>query len=132
MPAVRLGFQTNDSWAASNGPSTRLALAESTRFLLDPAYGPATIGEQIPASVFAVQWPEMLVLPMATSRPGGCGHGRAPVLADVVLRHLALRASRKKDLPSVRVPVVDDSVTTTGQDGQQACELFALATTARG
>jgi|GEM_PF-5977671 len=35
----------------------------------------------------------------------------------------------KKEKPPIRVRVVDDIVKTTGQDGQQACELFALATT---
>jgi hypothetical protein len=126
-----------------------LVLAEcGTRVLLGAAYGPSSTGEQTLAEdLLPAMGPGMLVLAdrnfaswklwRAAVNTGAqlCWRMSASftlpvleVLADGMYLS-ELRPPRKKDGPPIRVRVIEYSVLTVDEDGEEASELFALATT---
>jgi Insertion element 4 transposase N-terminal/Transposase DDE domain len=148
--AAFFGRGSNGSDTANPYPQLRaLALAEAgTRVLLGAAYGPSGTGEQTLAQdLLGALGPGMLVLAdrnfaswklwRAAAATGAqlCwrmsasfGLPRLQVLPDGTYLS-ELRPPRKKDGPPIRVRVIEYSVLTVDEDGQQTSELFALATT---
>lgn len=126
-----------------------LALAESgTRVLLAATYGPSGTGEQrLAEDLLVAMGPGMLVLADRNFASWTLWRGAAATGAALcwrmsasftlpVLEVLAdgtyisqLKPPRKKDGPPIRVRVIEYSVVTTDEDGQETSELFALATT---
>jgi Transposase DDE domain len=144
------GRGTNGSATPNPYPQLRaLALAESgTRSLLGAAYGPYRTGEQtLMGDLLAALGPDMLVLAdrnfaswqlwRQVRATGAALCWRisasfslpvATVLSDgTYLSHL--RPPRKKDGPPLVVRVIEYSVITENDDGEQVSELFCLATT---
>jgi hypothetical protein len=140
-----------------NGSSTRnpypqlraLVLAEAgTRSLLAAAHGPSSTGEQTLArDLLGALGPGMLLLAdrnfasytlwKAAAATGADLCWRMSASFALPVRHVLpdgtyiseLRPPRKKDGPPIRVRVIEYSVITTDEQGQQVSELFALATT---
>lgn len=126
-----------------------LALAESgTRSLLAATYGPYTTGEQaLMDDLLPALGPGMLVLAdrnfasyalwrkVATTGAAVCWRMSASFSLPVktVLpegTYLSeLRPPRKKNGPPITVRVIEYSITTENDDGEQISELFCLATT---
>lgn len=126
-----------------------LVLAESgTRVLLAATYGPSGTGEQrLAMDLLAAMGPGMLVLADRnfaswTLWRAAAGTGAAlcwRMSASFTLPVLEvlpdgtyisqLKPPRKKDGPPIRVRVIEYSVVTTDENGQEVSELFALATT---
>jgi len=148
--AAFFGRGSNGSDSKNPYPQLRaLALAEcGTRVLLGAAYGPSSTGERkLACDLLPAMGPGMLVL--ADRNFASWKLWRAAVATGVQLcwrmsasftlpvlevlpdgTYLSeLRPPRTKDGPPVRVRVIEYSVLTTDQDGQQTSELFALATT---
>ena len=126
-----------------------LALAESgTRVLLAATYGPSTSGEQTLAEdLLPALGPGMLVLADRNFASWKLWRAAAATGAALCWRMSAsfrlpvlevlpdgtyisqLKPPRKKDGPPIRVRVIEYSVVTTDEDGEEVSELFALATT---
>jgi hypothetical protein len=144
------GRGTNGSATPNPYPQLRaLALAESgTRSLLGAAYGPYRTGEQtLMGDLLAALGPDMLMLAdrnfaswqlwrqVRATGAALCWRISASfslpvetVLSDgTYLSHL--RPPRKKDGPPLVVRVIEYSVITENDDGEQVSELFCLATT---
>lgn len=140
----------NGSASANPYPQLRaLVLAEcGTRALLAAAHGPSSTGEQsLATDLLGALGPGMLVLADRNFASWRLWRDAAATGAQLcwrisasftlpVLEVLpdgtylsALRPPRKKDGQPIRVRVVEYSVVSTGPDGQQTSELFALATT---
>jgi hypothetical protein len=148
--AAFFGRGGNGSDSANPYPQLRaLALAEcGTRVLLGAAYGPSSSGEQTLAEDLLPAMGEgMLVLADRNFASWRLWRAAAATGAQLCWRMSAsfrlpvlqilpdgtyisqLKPPRKKDGPPIRVRVVEYSVLTTDQDGQETSELFALATT---
>ena len=148
--AAFFGRGANGSTSANPYPQLRaLALAEAgTRSLLGGAYGPCSTGEQTLArDLLPVLGSGMLVLADRNFASWRLWRDTAATGADLCWRMSAsftlpalvvlpdgtylseLRPPRAKDGPPIRVRVVEYDVSTTGPDGHQDSELFALATT---
>jgi len=148
--AAFFGRGSNGSDSKNPYPQLRaLALAEAgTRVLLGAAYGPSATGEQTLAEdLLPAMGPGMLVLAdrnfaswklwRAATATGAhlcwrmSASFRLPVLE--VLPDgtyiSELRPPRKKDGDPIRVRVIEYSVLTLDEDGQETSELFVLATT---
>ena len=144
------GRGTNGSDTPNPYPQLRaLALAESgTRSLLGAAYGPYRTGEQtLMDDLLPVLGPGMLLLAdrnfasyalwrkVAATGVALCWRISAsftlPVgtVLDEGTYLSELRPPRKKDGPPIVVRVVEYSVITENDDGEQVSELFCLATT---
>jgi len=144
------GRGSNGSASANPFPQLRaLALAEAgTRALLGAAYGPSGSGEQTLAmDLLPALGPGMLVLADRNFASWKLWRAVAATGAHLCWRMSAsftlpalqvlpdgtyiseLRPPRKKDGPPIRVRVVEYSVHTTDEHGQEVSELFALATT---
>jgi Insertion element 4 transposase N-terminal/Transposase DDE domain len=144
------GRGSNGSGTKNPYPQLRaLALAESgTRVLLAASYGPAGSGEQtLAADLLPAMGPGMLVLADRNFASWKLWRAAAGTAAQLCWRMSAsfalpvlevlpdgtylseLRPPRTKDGPPIRVRVVEYSVITTGEDGEDVSELFALATT---
>ena len=126
-----------------------LALAESgTRVLLAATYGPSGTGEQrLAMDLLAAMGPGMLVLADRNFASWTLWRAAAATGAALCWRMSAsftlpvlevlpdgtyisqLKPPRKKDGPPIRVRVIEYSVVTTDENGQEVSELFALATT---
>lgn len=126
-----------------------LALAESgTRVLLAATYGPSGAGEQTLAEdLLPAMGPGMLVLADRNFASWKLWRAAAATGAHLCWRMSAsftlpvlevlpdgtyisqLKPPRKKDGPPIRVRVIEYSVITTDEDGEEISELFALATT---
>ena len=140
-----------------NGSGTRnpypqlraLALAESgTRMLLAASYGPASTGEQtLAVDLLPALGPGMLVLADRNFASWKLWQATAGTGAQLLWRMSAsftlpvqqvlpdgtylsqLTPPRTSDGAPIQVRVIEYSVTTTDDTGQQTSELFALATT---
>ena len=144
------GRGSNGSATPNPYPQLRaLALAEAgTRALLGAAYGPSSSGEQTLAmDLLPALGPGMLVLADRNFASWALWKAVAATGAHLCWRMSAsftlpvlqvlpdgtyiseLRPPRKKDGPPIRVRVVEYSVVTTDERGQEVSELFALATT---
>jgi hypothetical protein len=126
-----------------------LALAESgTRALLAATYGSSGTGEQTLAEdLLGALGPGMLVLADRNFASWKLWRAAAATGAHLCWRMSAsftlpvlevlpdgtyvseLRPPRKKDGPPIRVRVIEYSVVTVDEDGEEVSELFALATT---
>jgi Insertion element 4 transposase N-terminal/Transposase DDE domain len=126
-----------------------LALAESgTRVLLAAAYGPSGAGEQTLAQdLLAALGPGMLVLADRNFASWKLWRAAAGTGADLCWRMSAsfrlpvlqvlgdgtyiseLRPPRKQDGPPIRVRVIEYTVVTIDENGEEQSEVFALATT---
>jgi hypothetical protein len=148
--AAFFGRGGNGSDSANPYPQLRaLALAEAgTRVLLGAAYGPSGTGEQtLAGDLLPAMGPGMLVLADRNFASWTLWRAATATGADLCWRMSAsftlpvlevlpdgtylseLRPPRKKDGPPIRVRVIEYSVLTTDENGQQTSELFALATT---
>jgi hypothetical protein len=148
--AAFFGRGGNGSDSANPYPQLRaLALAEvGTRALLGAAYGPSGTGEQsLAEDLLPALGAGMLVLADRNFASWKLWRAAAATGADLCWRMSAsftlpvlqvlpdgtylsqLRAPRKSDGSPIRVRVIEYSVLTADQDGQQTSELFALATT---
>jgi hypothetical protein len=148
--AEHFGRGGNGSASANPYPQLRaLALAEcGTRSLLAAAYGPYRSGEQTLArDLLGALGPGMLLLADRNFASWALWRETAATGAQLcwrmsaafrlpVLRVLEdgtylseLRPPRKRDGNPIQVRVIEYSVTTTGEHGEQTSELFALATT---
>jgi Insertion element 4 transposase N-terminal/Transposase DDE domain len=148
--AAYFGRGSNGSDSKNPFPQLRaLALAEAgTRVLLGAAYGPSSTGEQALATdLLPAMGPGMLVLADRNFASWKLWRAAVATGADLCWRMSAsftlprlqvlpdgtyiseLRPPRKKDGPPIRVRVIEYSVLTVDEDGQQTSELFALATT---
>ena len=148
--AAFFGPGSNGSDSKNPYPQLRaLALAEcGTRVLLGAAYGPSSTGEQTLAEdLLPAMGAGMLVLADRNFASWKLWRAAAATGADLCWRMSAsfrlpvlevlpdgtylsqLRPPRTKDGPPVRVRVIEYSVLTTDEDGQETSELFALATT---
>jgi hypothetical protein len=144
------GRGTNGSDTPNPYPQLRaLALAESgTRSLLGAAYGPYRTGEQtLMDDLLPVLGPDMLLLAdrnfaswqlwrtVAATGVALCWRMSASFTLPVrqVLpdgTYLSeLRPPRKKDGPPIVIRVIEYSIITEHDDGEQVSELFCLATT---
>lgn len=144
------GRGSNGSDSKNPYPQLRaVALAEcGTRVLLGAAYGPSSTGEQALAEdLLPAMGPGMLVLADRNFASWRLWRAATATGADLCWRMSAsfglpvlavlpdgtylsqLRAPRKKDGAPIRIRVIEYSVLTTGEDGQQISEVFALATT---
>jgi hypothetical protein len=144
------GRGSNGSATPNPYPQLRgLALAEAgTRALLAATHGPSSSGEQTLAlDLLPALGPGMLVLADRNFASWALWKAVAATGAHLcwrmsasfrlpVLQVLAdgtylseLKPPRKKDGPPIRVRVIEYSVLTTDEDGEQVSELFALATT---
>lgn len=140
----------NGSASANPYPQLRaLVLAEcGTRALLGGVHGASTAGEQTLATdLLDAFGPGMLVLADRNFASWRLWRAAAATGAQLCWRISAsftlpvlqvlpdgtylseLKPPRKKDGPPVRVRVIEYSITTTTEDGQEVSELFALATT---
>ena len=140
----------NGSASANPYPQLRaLAVAEAgTRALLGATYGPSSSGEKTLAmDLLGVFGPGMLVLADRNFPCWALWRAVAGTGADLCWRMSAsftlpvgqvlpdgtylsrLRPPRKKDGPPIEVRVIEYTVTTVADDGQDVSELFALATT---
>lgn len=140
----------NGSQERNPYPQVRaLALAESgTRVLLAATYGPSGTGEQTLAmDLLPAMGPGMLVLADRNFASWKLWRAAAATGAALCWRMSAsftlpvlevlpdgtylsqLKPPRKKDGPPIRVRVIEYSVVTTDEHGQEVSELFALATT---
>ncbi|HEX2810372.1 MAG TPA: IS4 family transposase [Kineosporiaceae bacterium] len=140
----------NGSASANPYPQLRaLVLAEcGTRALLGGVHGASTAGEQTLATdLLGAFGPGLLVLADRNFASWRLWRAAAATGAQLCWRISAsftlpvlqvlpdgtylseLKPPRKKDGPPVRVRVIEYSITTTAEDGQQVSELFALATT---
>lgn len=126
-----------------------LALAESgTRVLLAATYGPSSSGEQrLAQDLLGAMGPGMLVLADRNFASWKLWRAAAATGAALCWRMSAsfrlpvlqvlpdgtyisqLRPPRAKDGPPIRVRVIEYSMVTTDEHGEQTSELFALATT---
>lgn len=148
--AAFYGRGGNGSGQRNPYPQLRaLVLAESgTRVLLGAACGPASTGEQALAEdLLAAMGPGMLVLADRNFASWKLWRAAAGTGADLCWRMSAsftlpvaqvlpdgtylseLRPPRKKDGPPIRVRVIEYSVVTTDEGGEELSEVFALATT---
>jgi hypothetical protein len=148
--AAFFGRGGNGSDSKNPYPQLRaLALAEAgTRVLLGAAYGPSSTGEQVLAEdLLPAMGPGMLVLADRNFASWKLWRAATATGADLCWRMSAsfrlpvlevlpdgtyiseLRPPRKKDGPPIRVRVIEYSVLTVDEDGQETSELFALATT---
>jgi hypothetical protein len=148
--AEHFGRGGNGSGSANPYPQLRaLALAESgTRSLLAAAHGPYRSGEQTLArELLAALTPGMLLLADRNFASWALWREAAATGAQLCWRMSAsfrlpvlevlddgtylseLRPPRKRDGDPIRVRVIEYSVTTTDEHGEQTSELFALATT---
>jgi len=148
--AAFFGRGSNGSDSKNPYPQLRaLALAEcGTRVLLGAAYGPSSAGEQTLAEdLLPAMGAGMLVLADRNFASWKLWRAAVATGADLCWRMSAsfrlpvlevlpdgtylsqLRPPRTKDGPPVRVRVIEYSVLTTDEDGQETSELFALATT---
>lgn len=144
------GRGSNGSATPNPYPQLRaLALAEAgTRALLGAAYGPSSSGEQTLAmDLLPALGPGMLVLADRNFASWALWRAVAATGAQLCWRMSAsftlpvlqvlpdgtyiseLKPPRKKDGPPIRVRVIEYSVRTTDEHGQEVSELFALATT---
>ncbi len=144
------GRGANGSSEKNPYPQLRaLALAESaTRVLLGATYGPVGTGEQrLAEDLLPAMGPGMLVLADRNFASWKLWRAAAATGSHLCWRMSAsftlpvlevlpdgtylsqLKPPRKKDGPPIRVRVIEYSVITTGQDGEEVSELFALATT---
>jgi len=140
----------NGSESKNPFPQLRaLALAESgTRVLLAAAYGPSGVGEQTLATdLLPALGPGMLVLADRNFASYKLWRFAAGTGAQLLWRMSAsftlprqqvlsdgtylseLKPPRKSDGPPIPVRVIEYSVTSTDENGQETSELFALATT---
>lgn len=140
----------NGSESRNPYPQLRaLALAESgTRVLLAATYGPSSSGEQtLAADLLPALGPGMLVLADRNFASFKLWQAAAATGAQLCWRMSAsftlpvrqalpdgtylseLTPPRRKDGPPIPVRVIEYSVRTTDEDGQETSELFALATT---
>ena len=140
----------NGSASANPYPQLRaLVLAEcGTRALLGGVHGASTAGEQTLATdLLDAFGPGMLVLADRNFASWRLWRAAAATGAQLCWRISAsftlpvlqvlpdgsylseLKPPRKKDGPPVRVRVIEYSITSTAEDGQEVSELFALATT---
>ena len=126
-----------------------LALAESgTRVLLAATYGPSSSGEQrLAQDLLGAMGPGMLVLADRNFASWKLWRAAAATGAALCWRMSAsfrlpvlqvlpdgtyisqLRPPRAKDGPPIRVRVIEYSMVSTDEHGEQTSELFALATT---
>lgn len=148
--AAFFGRGGNGSESKNPYPQLRaLVLAEAgTRVLLGAAYGPSGTGEQnLATDLLPAIGAGMLVLADRNFASWKLWRAAAATGADLCWRMSAsfalprlqvlpdgtylseLKPPRKKDGPPIRVRVIEYSVLTTDQDGQETSELFALATT---
>lgn len=148
--AAFFGRGSNGSGTKNPFPQLRaLALAEAgTRVLLGAAYGPGTAGEQrLAQDLLPAMGDGMLVLADRNFASWSLWRAATATGADLCWRMSAsftlpvgqvlpdgtylseLRPPRRKDGPPIQVRVIEYSVLTAGQDGQETSELFALATT---
>jgi hypothetical protein len=147
-------FGRGTTAAGTPGPYPQLravALAEAgTHSLLGVAYGGYRDGEQTLAArpdILGALGPDMLVLADRNFPSFTLWRAVAATGAELLWRMSAsftlpvlhvlddgtylseLRPPRKKDGPPISVRVIEYSVLTTDEDGEQVSELFALATT---
>jgi hypothetical protein len=148
--AAFFGRGGNGSDSRNPYPQLRaLVLAESgTRVLLAAAYGPSSTGEQTLATdLLPAMRPGMVVLADRNFASWKLWRAAAATGAQLCWRMSAsfklpvlqvlpdgtylseLRPPRLKDGPPIRVRVIEYSVTSTDENGQETSELFALATT---
>jgi Insertion element 4 transposase N-terminal/Transposase DDE domain len=148
--AALFGRGSNGSDSANPYPQLRaLVLAEAgTRALLGAAYGPSTAGEQALAEdLLPAMGPGMVVLADRNFASWKLWRAAAGTGADLCWRMSAsfglpvlqvlpdgtylseLKPPRKTDGPPIRVRVIEYSVLTVDDQGQETSELFALATT---
>ena len=148
--AAFFGRGKNGSDSANPYPQLRaLALAEAgTRVLLGAAYGPSGSGEQrLAQDLLPAMGAGMLVLADRNFASWKLWRAATATGADLCWRMSAsfalpvrqvlpdgtylseLRPPRTNDGPPIRVRVIEYSVLTVDQDGQETSELFALATT---
>ena len=148
--AAFFGRGGNGSDSANPYPQLRaLALAEAgTRALLGAAYGPSSAGEQrLAQDLLGVLGPGMLVLADRNFASWKLWRAAAGTGADLCWRISAsftlpvlavlpdgtylseLRPPRTKDGPPIRIRVIEYSVLTIDENGQEVSEVFALATT---
>lgn len=151
-PANAEHFSRGGNGSSSKNPYPQLralVLAEAgTRSLLAAAHGPSSTGEQTLArDLLSALGPGMLLLADRNFASYALWKAAAATGADLCwrmsasfrlpVRHVLsdgtyiseLRPPRKKDGPPIRVRVIEYSVITTDEQGQQVSELFALATT---
>jgi hypothetical protein len=145
-------FGRGGNGSASTNPYPQLralALAEcGTRALLGASYGPSATGEQsLAQDLLPALGAGMLVLADRNFASWKLWGAATATGADLCWRMSAsftlpvlevlpdgtylseLRPPRKKDGPPIRVRVIEYSVGTTDEHGQEISELFALATT---
>lgn len=148
--AAFFGRGSNGSDTKNPYPQVRaLVLAEAgTRVLLGAAYGPSSTGEQTLAQdLLGALGAGMLVLADRNFASWKLWRAAAATGAQLCWRMSAsftlpvlhvlpdgtylsqLQPPRKKDGPPIRVRVVEYSVLTVDNDGQETSELFTLATT---
>lgn len=148
--AAFFGRGSNGSDSKNPYPQLRaLALAEAgTRVLLGAAYGPSSTGEQTLAEdLLAAMGVGMLILADRNFASWKLWRAATATGADLCWRMSAsftlpvreilpdgtylseLRPPRRKDGPPIQVRVIEYTVLTVDEDGQETSELFALATT---